>query len=36
MKKNLESLNEKMRKSKNQFIKTLIDGEESGHCYGIK
>jgi hypothetical protein len=36
MKKNLESLNEKMRKSKNKFLRTLIEGEELGHCYGIK
>ena len=36
MKKNLESINEKMKKYKNQFIKTLIEGEEMGHCYGIK
>ena len=36
MKKNASKIFSNMNKSKGFYIKTLLEGEDEGHCYGIR
>ena len=36
MKESTNHIFDKMKKTKHSFLKTLLDGENDGHCKGIK